>query len=616
MLSQEKRRRLADRLLRYPLLSFLVMSPWFVAALGLAGAAVLLAALAAPKIWVTSPPDFRPEVKISVIDWVQNKMLRSRAARLSAAGNHAGARRAWIAAAANNPADVLSIRGSLNDLVLARAEAHAADDEVVNQAGWLLRLTGTNRQDVGLSACALEAVGLARMAVDLLRPQGEDLPPEEAAAYLRALFLCGLTDEFDRRWTHAPIPVRTNADLALCRAAYDAGWGPPEAGTEARRQLAAALDDPRNWPTACRARMVLANRFLDPEPYADALRRLELQRLDRLSDRLGYWRLLSFTGRKEEALRLAAATINPRSAREVLELSGAYRDLGMTEEANLLLKRSLDGFGDEPSPAGIELWLRAVDSFAEARLWDDLRSTALLMRMAGVNAALLTGFSRYAEGRASAANGHDIEAGNAFAEAVQLAWPNPDSVLRAAETMLRVNHPRPALDLLKRFAEPLESRAVYWQTVFTAAYALKSDAQLLLEAARKACDLAPENPALRSNYAAALLINRQAADEASKITFAFLQSNPKSLVAKVNHCFALAMNRRADEAEALLRTVDPTTLTDHEATVYHLCMLEINYQRGNWTECASRLARIDRSHLFPIQAQWLDQVTERISKAP
>jgi tetratricopeptide (TPR) repeat protein len=469
-------------------------------------------------------------------------------------------------------------------------------------------LASTNREDVVLAAEAAEAAGLPPTALELLQPHLDTLPPRVYAAHLRALFLLRRADEFDRRWQNAPNTAKADPHTVLCRMAYDAGWGASDSISEARAALARALNDPKLWVTACRAQMVLSSHLLDAEGYAAALHRLELENLERLNERLQYWRLLVQIGRKAEAVRSAGAAFTPRSSQEVLDLLEAYRNLGLTADAIALIRRSLPRFGADPSRAGIGLWMASIEVLIEERLWDDLLAISVEMRNVGDNTAALAGVSRFAEGRALLARGHDQSADTALQDAARLAWPDPNFAAGAAAAMLRLHRPRPALELLGRFEEPLRSSVIYWQAVFDAAYAIKEDSELLLRAATNARDLKPEDPVVSINYAAALLINRKSADEASKITLTFFQKNPGALAAKVNHCFALAMNRRAEEARVLLATVDPTTLNDLELTVFHLCWIEIELQLRHWEACRTHLAKVDRRFLFPSQTRWIDQV--------
>jgi hypothetical protein len=608
MFYHEQRQRLADRLIRYPLVSLLVMSPWFAATLILFLALAGLGALGFPKIWVTSPPGFRPLVRVSLLDRVQAWALQRNALQMQAAGDQTGANKAWASAIANNPANVALLRRSLVHVAQARWESRISENELFSRIGWLFRLASTNREDVVLAAEAAEAAGLPPTALELLQPHLDTLPPRVYAAHLRALFLLRRADEFDRRWQNAPNTAKADPHTVLCRMAYDAGWGASDSISEARAALARALNDPKLWVTACRAQMVLSSHLLDAEGYAAALHRLELENLERLNERLQYWRLLVQIGRKAEAVRSAGAAFTPRSSQEVLDLLEAYRNLGLTADAIALIRRSLPRFGADPSRAGIGLWMASIEVLIEERLWDDLLAISVEMRNVGDNTAALAGVSRFAEGRALLARGHDQSADTALQDAARLAWPDPNFAAGAAAAMLRLHRPRPALELLGRFEEPLRSSVIYWQAVFDAAYAIKEDSELLLRAATNARDLKPEDPVVSINYAAALLINRKSADEASKITLTFFQKNPGALAAKVNHCFALAMNRRAEEARVLLATVDPTTLNDLELTVFHLCWIEIELQLRHWEACRTHLAKVDRRFLFPSQTRWIDQV--------
>jgi predicted Zn-dependent protease len=115
-----------------------------------------------------------------------------------------------------------------------------------------------------------------------------------------------------------------------------------------------------------------------------------------------------------------------------------------------------------------------------------------------------------------------------------------------------------------------------------------------------------------NNYAAALLINRAQPDEAINVTRQLLQQMPDALVPRVNHASALLMNRRTAEAQELLAKIDETRLTAEEACQYYRAMFEVWLNLGKTSEAWAAYDRVDKSVLYPLQAQWLEAAAKSL----
>jgi tetratricopeptide (TPR) repeat protein len=603
------RLRLADRLANHPFLSLLVLNPAFLAVLGFTLLGAILVALALPKLWVVTPRDFRPQIKISLVDRVQAWSLKRSAVKLGAAGQVEAASRAWAGAIANNPGDPELIRGFLQNVGSLSQPPPTEVGKCLAQAQWLLGLTGTNRQDAGLVARTCDRLGVYDPVIGLLQPHQGNLTPAEEAAYQKALFQTGRLAEFGERIARASTADATDPELALCKAAYAAAWGPPAAAGAVRERLARAADDPGLGMYATRLELPVHFTRLDPDGYHESLERLQRRGMDRLEDHARYWLLLQSTGKADEARRLAQSHQSPpTSAAEVLVLSRTCLTLGVADHALQVLRRFLVPFGDEPGSNGCQVRMIHAQLLLETKAWDELFAAAIQMRASPSNSDALAGVSYYWEGRAFLGQERTAEALAAFSRAVDLPFPAPATALGTARSLLQLGQAELAAKLLERLESALQGSGLYWHAVFEAAWAQREDSVLLSHAARQAYLTEPTNQLYQVNHAAALLINREAPAEAVKLTMSFLQQQPESPAARLNHAFALAQNQRLDEAEALLNTIPTTGFGEVETTMYDLAWLQVRVLQQRPSDYRKYLRTINTNFLFPSQLRWLDEV--------
>lgn len=595
------------RLAEYPLLRVLIFNPWFRWTVLLALTLASLATLSVIKIWRTTPPGFVPIVRVSWLDMAQARSLRRSAVEFEAAGKSEAAAQAWQSAIANDPANPDLLRGALRQAITADRISPRWVPKTVAQTAWLLRLSRTNQADVELVAEVYDRYELASTLLAVLDSRKEALTPREETAYLKALFRLRRMDEFAQRWRAAANRLPPDPRLALFHAAYLVGWGPPETMGEGRRQLEEALARPRERTDANRLRMALCVKNADVPGYAVGLGRLKEWHEDRAVDHTGLWQLMLSVGQTEEARRLAKEYVRPPMVPwEAVGLAEIYLKLGMRDYARQFLQRYVPEFANTDTPWSLRLWVIYSDVLIHAGGWHELREVAFRMRLTSALAASLGAYSYYLEGRALQGTGNPDQAGAAFTKAAEVGFRQSQLAFESALDLLKLGYPNQAWGIMAPLESEYAQSVEYWQGLFEIAYARK-DALMLFKAASRAYALRPENPICQNNYAASLLISRQRPDEAVKLTMALLSRNPALLASRINHSYALAMNRRFDEAEVALKTVDIAQLSPLDLTMYYFIAFEVHAARGQLQRARQDSSQVNTNLLFPSQVQWLEQ---------
>lgn len=610
------RHRLADRFGDFPFLRLLLLQPLFGLVCFLTLLLLAALGLGLPKLWVVSPPEFRPRVRISLVDYFQAKSLKRTGQRLAAQGKERDAALAWQSALANNPADPDLHRDALRQLLRSEPFDRRYIAQALSQTAWLLRLAHTNAVDVELASQVYDRYGVASELYALLWPMRDRLSSTQEGPFLKAAFLAGDMASFQEVWKRGQERFAADPELGLYHAAYLGGWGPVETAAAGRQRLEAATQDPARRELALRLQIAMCAKLMDATRYESVLRQLEEDGVDRLPDRIGYWTLLASTGRKAEARQLAATlVIPPRWPWEVMQLVGALLSLDMNAEAIELLRRLTPEFGRFGGPWGTAIWLAYSDLLIGTKQWDALLDLANRMRQYDRVSAEISGFIYFLDGRAHCGLAHRDLAEAAFKKAITRDFPSPSLALEVATVLQRLGYPGLARDLLQQLERDLAGDPKYWRAVLAVADALKQDSLLVLKAALSGRQLEPENPAWESEYGLALLVNRQSPAEAAQLTWKLLANNPDRVEAKVNHSLALAGLQRFDEADALLRTLDPAVLNDVGRSLYYFGAFEVHVHRQEFEKAKQDLARINPAHLFPPQNQWIEKLRTRLPAA-
>ncbi|MBI3414132.1 MAG: hypothetical protein HY043_02240 [Verrucomicrobia bacterium] len=601
--------KLGERLAEYPLLRQLIFEFWFLLIFGLIVLASLTMAVCLPKMWRVSPPGFLPIIRISVLDMVQAWSLRRSAERAAAAGQHDEADYAWQSAIANNPADPDLYRGVLRHSLEFTRPTQKNLSVAVNQTHLLLRLSNTNLLDIELTARVYEKFHFHEWVLELLEPYGQKARPPLDGLYLRALFHAGRIDQFAGLWDQLAEASRNDPRNALYHSAYLAGWSKPATARPAKEKLQAALENSDLKVTACRLQMLVCIREEDASGYQAALERLVAWHQETLLDKLGYWQLLVTVGRRTEAKELALAYSDPPgSPLEAYRLASVFVALGMSDHALEFLAHFTPEFR-----YFAPLWLLYSDLLVEAKRWEEVQRVAADIRRQEYLRQTLAGFAYYLEGRADLALNQKAAAGDAFREAGKLPYGNPQLGLAVAGNLSRFGYPADARAILAAIGKSFPTNAAYWNAVALAAYGLR-DAGEMLRAAKTAYDLQSDNASYINNYAAALLFGRQHPEEAVTLTLRLVAASPNSIAAQLNHCLALILSRRLDEAEKILQPIETQSLPPAETTSAHYARYEIEFLRNKFDRAKQASERIDRQFLFPPQIEWLDRTLAEITK--
>ena len=603
------RARLGERLADYPLLRQLMFEFWFLLVFGGILLATLTMGVCLPKMWRVSPPDFLPIVRISLLDMVQAWSLRRSAEAAAASGKFEDADQAWQTAIANNPVDPNLYRGVLRLVITSSRPSQKALSVAMNQSHMLLRLTKTNLADLEITARVYEKFHFHEWALEMLEPFDAKKRPPLDAIYVRALFHTGKIDRFAAEWDRLDSQTQNEPQTALYHTAYLAGWTKPPAARLARQELNAALNNPSLKTTACRLLMAVSARDEDAAAYRLALEQLQAWHEETLLDRLAYWQLLVVVGRRTEAKELALAYSDPpATGLEAFRLASMFISLGMDDHALDFLGHYIPEFR-----YFAPLWLLYSDLLADKKRWEDLQRIAAEMRRQENLRLTLAGYSFYLQGRADLELNQKAAASDAFREASKLPYGSPNLGLAAASQLTRLGYSTEARAILTPLEANFKTNAAYWNVTALAAHGLR-DAAGMAQAAKTAYALQPDNPAYLNNYAAALLFGRQRSEEAVQLTMRMRATSPGSTGARINHCLALILSQRLDEAEDILRSLEPETLPAVEVSSASYARFEIEFLRKNFDRAQKASERIDRQFLFPPQIEWLDSTLVEIAK--
>lgn len=596
------KKELNRKLIYYPLLRMLLFKAWFRVAFLFCCAIGLIGSLYLPRMWKSSPADFFPVVKVSALDMTQAWALKRSAQKAAESGDRASANLSWQTAIANNPADAEAVRGFLHNLLKMEKPDKRSTSIGIAQTLWLLRLTGTNSADVELSAQAYDHFRFYDVALYVLTPLEEKLPPKAQPPYLKALFHQGKFSQFGETIRKFGPNLLIDQDLKLYQLAFQAGWSDQGSSAEALEALGQARENRETKVLANRLYMMVASKRGDVAAYGESLGELEKWNQASVADHTGYWTVLARAGQKEQARELALAfTRSPGSGMESVRLAEIYHSLGLKEQSRDVLKRFAPQFGYSP-----EVWLSYASLLEDDEDWMELRGLALQIRKLDQIRDTLEAYTYYLEGRAELGHGRMATAEAAFRTAASGKFEYPGLALLVARNLLKFNYPIFAKQLLLPLEESYKGRSDYWESCFEAAHKLK-DSEWLLKAATITYQEKPGDPALLNRLAASLIVNRARPEEAVRQTLQLIAAYPNSLAAVVNHSLALLLNRRTAEAAEQLERVNPEALSPSEAAAYYLALFDLHLQRGELTQAAEAAAKIQRSHLFPPQVAWLEE---------
>lgn len=631
------------RLARWPLLRLMAQSRPFLLVVLAAFCIAIAGPLMLLKIWRVTPPDFKPLVRVSLLDRIQAWSLARSARAAEARGDFENANQAWRAAAANVPVDYEALRGGL--LVIPRLPKPTDYASTALAMGsWMIRLGHTNATDLELVASVWNRCQLYERtaAISTAVPDVHSAKLDRLLAI--ALFQSGRYAAFQKLLSansalstavnQVTNPSATDAALKdsdvefrAISLAYLAIWGPSGQRDKALKLLQDMAQDPKSETLAYEMEMTVFLQLKDLGGMRQAFEHLQANGRVGIWHLTAYWTLLYIEGKKDEAVALAKeANPVPKTDNDVMRLVSTFTLLGMFNEAEQLCRRY---FSDPPWVQ--EGALMRSDLLMRMKRWDDLRLLAYQIRRYPDVESALGGFSSFIEGMAEWAQGYTDNAERAFQKAVDAGFQDPRLAIQVAKSLLDIKEAKYAEPILVAHWKQLDNEPVFLNLLVQCAYYLhkntfvnsqekKEEELTLMDVVTKLYDLSakdPEkDPVSMNNYAATLLLYRKRPEEAISLTLQLLQKYPNSLDIQLNHATALTMNDRLDDAEKLLIRIPTDRMDAATLTQYHLTLFELRLKQGRTEEARSELRAIDTSQLYPVQVTWLEVTTPQLDAAP
>lgn len=585
---------------------------WFLVAVVAFVLLLALLVLLLPKIWRVTP-DRLATLRVSGLDLLQARSLRRAAARAAERGDFPTAVGAWEAALANNPADQDALRGALRTLLNRPDAGPAWAAGTARHAAWLLALSATNRADLNLVVTALGKVEADEYAIALADAKAAELDPPAFAALAAAAFRRSRLDRYGALWDLRRDELGRNPEAVLIHAAWESGWGPASTRLEGRRSLEAAVagGDAALATLARRLRLRVSALELDVDAFERDLHWLQEHHADRVGEQVGLWRLLTATGRRDEAAALAKSFSRPpQTAGELVAMADAMAQLGLTTEAANRLQGETKRLGDAPG-----VWTSLARMDVKLQRWAELRDLAAAMREVGALRGQLDGYSRFLTGLADHAMKFDAAAEQSFrAAAASRSW-EPALAFESATAMRNLGFPGLAADLLRGVEGSFANRAEFWFELGMASYSAR-DLPGFAEASAKAYELAPRRAGVANNYAAALLLTRSRPEKAIELTLELYNTDRTNPDLAINYALALIQNGRLDDAATLLRSIEPGGLRAAESSSLHLAWAAYHLGRKAPAPARAEFAQATDAFVFPAQKQWFNDEIRKIEASP
>lgn len=564
--------------------------------------------VAIPKVWMATPSDFEPVVRISLIDKAQAWSLRRSAERNEAAGKINAALLSWQTAFANDPGDISLARGwvefrNRHDIPLRDVRS------AVFPGLWLLRLGKTNGSDIPSVARLYANCRLDREVVQLLTNLPSPLPSELEILRTKSLFNMGDISGFARAREAVKAGGESDPEMVLYDRAFRAGWQESSSESPSLKMLLEACGAGPHKPLANRLLMMVGVRRKSPDLTERALGGLEAVESATFRDRVLHWKLLVDSGDSPTATRLMEAyPETPQNAGEVAMWAELWTRVRKEDQAEKLFAWAAANL-----PVDATIYTRYAELLLRQRRWSDLAGMAVQLRSKAGSEVRLSSFAYYLDARADWGENRPESISKHLASMESLGQEDPVFAVMMCRGLTEMRQGKVGIKLLKRHEAALNNSLEYHKVISAAAEQVR-DEQLLLEAARRVHELAPDDPNSLNIHANALLVTRSSPRELLSLTSKLYSILPSNISCIVNHAGALLLNHRSAEARVLLQNLQFDRLTLAELSQCQIVLCELWLQEGNLQAAAEAFRKIDRSTLFPSQDRWLSTVVSQLQK--
>ena len=588
-------------------LRLMLTSVWFrIAVLGVVLVIIALGIALVP-VFRTAPEGVSMG-RVSGINILQSRSLRSNAEETSEKGDFEGADYFWRAAIRKNPGDIELVKGALDNAGSAESQEMDWLIATLGYANHYLKLSKTNETSVEYVTNFYEKRNLVSLISDLLEPRKDQLTPRLQQLLLKSYFQQRKLAEFKALWDRMDSSAKNGEETSLFHAAFRAGWGSVEQSVDALAELrAVASKEGEHQLLGSQLLLAVYGQNRDAEHYGEELVKIREAGEDSHFHHAAYWVLLFETNRPNVARHQAEdywtnLVREPiTSATELAIVGRAYDQIGLPQKALDLFESFDADFSNSP-----EYWAAFGSVLVHQKDWDELKVLALKIRNEAFSSRVLRAYSYYLEGLADAGQGRTYNAGKAFDAVIEAeADISVDQSMAMAWEVYGIGYPEIASKLLAGHRADLERNLKYWEITFASAYKLKR-ADLIAEAAQRMMAIDPTNVVSLNNYAAALLVRRERPEEAIRFTMQLINQNASNIGFILNHGLALLQNDRVEEAESHFRRLASNELRPELVTSLGLGWFELYFKTDDKDKAKTALLDVNETHLFPEQKDWLE----------
>jgi hypothetical protein len=346
----------------------------------------------------------------------------------------------------------------------------------------------------------------------------------------------------------------------------------------------------------------------DAREYGRLLGILSAEGPTEASYHVSYWSLLAGNGQRESARKLAeGGLVEPMTLVDVQGLAKVLVALDLGPRALSMLEVNRARFRQHTA-----FWLVEARCLLELKKWKELEDLGRAFRgdpsVDAANIGVGWGIEAVgAHGRGRAEEAREL------GRKMLLGVPKSPEVCGALAMLLteaRLDHL--ALATI-RLLEPhgMDDPGYWRQRTLVASQTL--DSFELVRCSTERFALEPNDILARNMHAAVLLMARQNAPEAVRLTFQNMALLPMNPDVRLNHAMALAFNSRASEAAVVLEGTPVRSLSAPQRNHYHLAWFDVHVARQEWGKARDRARLMDQGLLLPLQRQ---RVQEDLGRAP
>lgn len=597
-----------------PLLRLLYFTRWFRWGLLCVVLILLMVPLVLLKVWASTPVDFNPVVKISLLDKLQSWSLRRAAFEAMDAGRFEDSVHAWHSSIANDPGNQVYQREYfqfLMDKDLQKSKSRQA----VQNGWWYLKLNQTNQASLELVTDVFEFYKLHEINHIFLSQKVQNLSPKMEAKFLKSAFhmrdIVGFRKQIERMESSR---LEADPDVKLYHAAYMSIWGSSDSTLSHVEQLRSEFKHPKHAFLAHTLNLEVSVARGEIDSFRQSIEYMISRGADRLVHHLQYWNMLVEHGEKDRAMELFRRyNLPPDNAMDVVHFVDFAVMIEEDDMAIQYLKTYAKDFGYyEP------IWIAYANILIDQRDWQNLNNLAVQARRHSLASGTLKGFSYFMEARAALGEQKLDLADRMMKKVAQVEYGIVSVGCYIAQELGTLGYELEALSIWRGCYDEMKGEKSYWESVFPLASS-QEDSELLLEAAEQLYRLEPQNAIYRNNYAALLLSHRQQLDTAVRLTWEQINEPSTSRYAKpskyqaalINHALALVLNHRCDEAVEYLKQVSKTSLVPEFKSIYHLVWFEVAIRKQDYELARSHGMLVQEDQLLPADREWFDTTWQR-----